>query len=74
MIRVYYVHGIRHQTVVFAETPDQAIAQAIEQGLVGDWEYPEATEVPLPQGYRIVYDPSLAPIEQPDTSATPGEG
>jgi hypothetical protein len=56
-MKVYYVQGIRHSAVIFAETPEEAIAQAVEQSLVGDWEMPEAIEVPPPKGYRIIYDP-----------------
>ena len=41
-MKVYHVHGIRHNAVIFAETQEEAIAQAAEQGLVGDWESPEA--------------------------------
>jgi hypothetical protein len=51
-MKVYNVQGIRHSAVIFAETPEEAIAQAEEQGLVGDWESPEAIEVSLPRGYR----------------------
>jgi hypothetical protein len=56
-MKVYHVEGIRHSTVVFAETADEAVQQAIAQGLIGDWEVPEAVEVPLPRGYRIVFGP-----------------
>jgi hypothetical protein len=63
-MKVYHIHGLRHQAVVFAETPEEAVAQAIERGLVGDWEAPEAIEVPLPKGYRIIYDPLLGSMEQ----------
>ncbi len=56
-MKVYRVHGIRHDAVIFAETPEEAIAQAVEQDLVSDWEMPEAFEVPLPRGFRIIYDP-----------------
>ncbi|PWB54163.1 MAG: hypothetical protein C3F06_04690 [Candidatus Methanoperedenaceae archaeon] len=59
-MKVYQVQGVRHNAVVFAESPDEAIAQATEQGLVGDWEWPEAFEVPPPKGYRIIYDPQLS--------------
>jgi hypothetical protein len=55
-MKVYHVEGIRHCAVVFAETPEEAIAQAVEQGSVGDWETPQATEVPPPKNYRIIYD------------------
>ena len=56
-MKVYHVQGVRHSAVIFAETPDEAIAQAAEQGLVGEWEVPEALEVPPPKGYQIIYDP-----------------
>ena len=56
-MKVYHVQGVRHNAVIFAETPEEAITQAAEQDLVGDWEGPEAIEVPLPRGYRILYDP-----------------
>ena len=56
-MKVYHVQGVRHDAVIFAETPEEAIAQAVEQDLVGDWEMPEAFEVVLPRGYRIVSDP-----------------
>ena len=62
-LKVYHMHGIRHQAVVFALSPEEAVTQAIERGLVGDWEAPDAAEVPLPHGYRLVYDP-LAAAEQ----------
>lgn len=49
-MKVYHVQGVRHYATVFAETPEEAIAQADEQGLVGNWEGPEAIEVPPPKG------------------------
>ena len=55
-MKVYHVEGIRHSGVVFAETPDDAVKQAVEQKLIGDWEMPQATEIALPKGYRIVRD------------------
>jgi hypothetical protein len=64
MIKVYHVHGTRHQAVIFAETPDQAVVEAIERGLVDDWEEPEAIEAPLPPGYRILYNPTFIPPQQ----------
>ena len=69
-LTVYHVHGIRHQAVVFARSPQEAVAQAIERGLVGDWEAPDAVEVPLPRGYRLVYDP-LAAVEQSELPLPP---
>ncbi|MDO8727409.1 MAG: hypothetical protein Q7J35_15170 [Candidatus Methanoperedens sp.] len=54
-MKVYHVQGIRHNAVIFAETPEEAIDQAAEQDLVDDWEGPEAIEVPPPRGYRLIY-------------------
>ena len=67
-MNVYRVHGIRHEAVIFANTPQEAVVQAIERGLVGDWEDPQAIQVPLPKGYRIVYDPVLASVKQIELS------
>ncbi len=53
-MKVYHVEGIRHSGVVFAETPEKAVSDAIRDGLVGDWEIPQATEIPLPKGYKII--------------------
>jgi len=64
-LKVYHVHGVRHQAVIFATSPEEAVAQAIERNLVGDWEAPNAVEVPLPPGYYLAYDPLLA-AEQPE--------
>lgn len=64
-MKVYHVRGVRHQAVAFARSPEEAIAQAIERSLVSNWEAPEAVEVPLPPGYRLVYDP-LAAAKQPE--------
>lgn len=63
-MKVYHIHGLRHQAVIFAETPEEAVAQAVEWGLVGDWEAPEAIEALLPKGYRIIYDPLVGSMEQ----------
>jgi hypothetical protein len=52
-MHIYQVYGIRHQTVVFAATPEEAIAQALAGGEVGDWEAPEAQEIPLLEGYAL---------------------
>ena len=54
-MKVYHVRGVRHCTVVFAETPEMAIAQAVEQESVGDWEMPQAIEPP--KDYQIIYSP-----------------
>ena len=63
-LKVYHVEGIRHYAVVFASSPEEAVAQAVERGLVGSWEAPYAVEVPLPPGYYLAYDPLLT-AEQP---------
>ena len=63
-LKVYHVEGIRHYAVVFASSPEEAVTQAIERGLVGEWEAPYPVEVPLPPGYYLAYDPLLV-AEQP---------
>lgn len=63
-MNIYEVHGTRHRAIIFAHTPAEAVAQALERGVVGDWEYPEAIEVPLPKGYRLIYDPLVGGMEQ----------
>jgi hypothetical protein len=40
--------------VVFADTLEEAMAQVVERGLVGGWEYLE-TSVPLLKDYRNIY-------------------
>ncbi len=56
-MKAYHVEGIRHCAVVFAETSEEAIAQAAEQGSVGKREAPSAVEVPSPRDHQIIYDP-----------------
>ena len=63
-LKVYHVEGVRHCAVVFAASPEEAVAQAVERSLVGDWEGLDAVEVSLPPGYYLAYDPHLA-AEQP---------
>jgi hypothetical protein len=55
-LKVYHVEGLRHCAVVFALSEEDAVAEAIKAGLVGQWEMPAATEIPLPPGHRIIYD------------------
>lgn len=69
-MKVYHVRGVRHQAVVFATSPEEAVAEAIERDLVGGWESPDAVEVPLPRGYRLVYD-RLAAAEQVELPLSP---
>jgi hypothetical protein len=57
-LKVYHIEGVRHYAVVFA-SPEEAVAQAGEGKLVGDWEVPTAVEVPLPPGYYLAYDPPM---------------
>lgn len=64
-MKVYHVRGVRHQAVIFATSPEEAVAQAIERNLVGDWEMPDAVDLPLPPGYYLAYDPLLA-AKQPE--------
>lgn len=63
-LKIYQVHSTRRQIIIFANTPEEAVAQAIERGLVGAWEYPEASEIPLPKGYRLIYDPLVGAMGQ----------
>ena len=53
IMKVYHIEGIRHCTVVFAETPEMAKMQAFEEGSVGEWEDPQAKEISPPHGYHI---------------------
>lgn len=53
-MKVYHVVGMRNCAVVFDETPGKAVAQAVTRDLVGSWEDPNATEVPLPKGCKII--------------------
>ena len=64
MLKIYQVYGTRHQAVVFAETPEDAVACVLERKLIGAREMPKAVEVPLPKGYQIIYNPVLASMEQ----------
>jgi hypothetical protein len=52
-MKIYHVYGIRHEAVAFAANPDEAVAKALAGGEVGDWEGPEAQEIPLPAGYAL---------------------
>jgi hypothetical protein len=52
-MKIYHVYGIRHEAVVFAANPDEAVAEALVGGEVGEWEGPEAQEMPLPAGYAL---------------------
>jgi hypothetical protein len=55
-MKVYHIRGRRHSAVVFAETPEEALAKALKQELVPPWDQAQAVEIPLPPGYRIIYD------------------
>ena len=52
-MNIYRVYGIRHQAVAFGMTPEEAVAQSLGIGEVGDWETPEAKQILLPQGYAL---------------------
>jgi hypothetical protein len=52
-MNIYRVYGIRHQAVAFGMTPEEAVAQSLESGEVGDWEMPEAKQILLPEGYAL---------------------
>ena len=52
-MNIYNVFDLRHQTVAFAETPEEAVSQALDSGEVGDGEMPEAQVIPLPEGYAL---------------------
>ncbi|MBN1221589.1 MAG: DinB family protein [Anaerolineae bacterium] len=52
-MKIYNVFDLRHQTVAFAETPEEAVDQVLAGDEVGDWEMPEAQEIPLPEGYAL---------------------
>jgi hypothetical protein len=52
-MNIYRVSGIRHETVVFAASSEEAVTQAVKIGEVGDWEMPEAQVIPLPAGYEL---------------------
>jgi hypothetical protein len=52
-MNIYHVDGIRHPAVAFGATPEEAVAQAVAGGQVGEWESPEAERVPLPEGYAL---------------------
>ncbi len=37
-MKIYQIHHTRNRAVIFAATPDEAVTQALERGLIGDWE------------------------------------
>ena len=66
-MKLFYVSGLRHRAIVIANDKDEACKLAISAyededkkdsrvlfGSVGDWESPEAHEINLPDGYRLV--------------------
>jgi hypothetical protein len=53
VLKIYYVHGIRHHTVTFASTAEEAVNQALASHRVGDWEAPKAEEISIPHGYTL---------------------
>jgi hypothetical protein len=71
-LRIYHVRGARHYAVVFATSPEEAVAQAVERNLVGDGEVPDAVEVPLqpaPCALRLATGWSAAADVITDSSA-----
>ncbi len=52
-MNVYHVAGARHHAVAFGTTPEEAVAQALAGGKIGEWEGSEAIPVPLPAGYAL---------------------
>jgi hypothetical protein len=74
MLKIYHVRGNRRSAVIFAETAEEAVDQALEQDLVKFWDQPVAVEVPLPKGYRLMYDSlvgSMAQAELPLSAPEP---
>jgi hypothetical protein len=63
-MKLYFVNGVRHSAVVMARTKKEAIGLAAKVsdddrvlfGSVGDWEAPEAHELKLPNGWKIIKD------------------
>ncbi len=66
-MKLYFVNGVRHSAVVMARTKKEAIRMAAKVredvpsdhvlfGSVADWEAPEAYELKLPKGWRIIQD------------------
>ncbi|MBI2583604.1 MAG: hypothetical protein HYW25_02965 [Candidatus Aenigmarchaeota archaeon] len=65
-MKLFYVSGIRHNAIVLAKDGDEAVSLAIRAsesedkdpnvlfGSVGSWESPDAHELKLPDGYRLV--------------------
>jgi len=63
-VKIYHVRGNRRSAVIFAETEEEAVARALDQDLVKFWDQPAAVEVPLPKGYRLIYDSLLGSMAQ----------
>jgi hypothetical protein len=63
-MKVYHIRANRRSGVFFAETPEEALAQALEQELIKPWDEPEVIETPLPKGYRIIYDALVGSMTQ----------
>ncbi|HBY93255.1 MAG: DinB family protein [Ardenticatenaceae bacterium] len=69
-MNIYLVSGMRHQMVAFGARPEDAVAEALASGEVGDWEMPAARAVEPPAGY--VLRPARQTIEL--LQAAMGEG
>jgi hypothetical protein len=84
-MKVYRVWSLRSDAVVFAESPEEATAKAVQSGEIADWEVywhgdPIAQEVPLPDGWQLRYTkgplPDIdrpIPPKPPPASASPME-
>jgi hypothetical protein len=59
-LKVYRVEGIHRYAVISATSSEESVVQAVEHGLVGEWEASYSVEVPLPPDYYLAYDPLLA--------------
>lgn len=68
-MKLYLVQGVRHSAVVMASTKKESIELAtrvhgaVEDdhvlfGSVGSWEAPDAHELKLPKGWKIIQDES----------------
>jgi len=64
--KLFLVDGIKHSAIVIADSPEEAVRLAdfkeepspmVLHGYVDSWELPQAQELKLPQGYRLVFKP-----------------
>ena len=68
-MKLYFVQGLRHSAVVMARTEKESIELVTKVnggveddrvlfGSVGDWESPNAEELKLPKGWKIIQNKS----------------